>query len=387
MTRSIRISLAAALLAATAATGAMAQDEAWPDLPQGVKNGIGVRAGDTIYVGLGSAGTSLFSLDLNDPAAGWQERAQLAGPAPSQPAGAVSDGRIYVFSGSGKETEDAASPIIFDTAWRYDPDADNWTQLDTTTPAGLLGAGAVTLEDGRIAILGGYNKELFDQYLADITAIDQEADPDAWNAVVDGYMSMEPAEYRWNKSVLTYDPATNEWDDLGEDPSDPNTGAAIARTGTDEFTIVNGEVKPGLRTDAVRTVSLGGDAAEWTDGAPVPAPEGGDVQEGLAGAYSGMVGDSVIVAGGANFPGARAAADEGRWYAHEGLDKNWASDVFALTDGEWSRIGALPEGLAYGASFAVDGGLLIVGGEDGERAARTDVFLITPQDGGITVTD
>lgn len=387
MTKQIHLSAALAFTLAASGTVAVAQDQAWPDLPEGVKNGIGVRAGDTIYVGLGSAGTTLYALDLNDVASGWQTRAAFDGPAPSQPAAAVSNGNIYVFSGSGNATEDATSPIIFESVTSYDPEADAWTAIDTTTPAGLLGAGAVALEDGRIAILGGYNKELFDTYLADVTVIDKDTDPEAWNEVVDSYMGMEPEDYRWNKSVLTYDPAANEWGDLGEDPSHPNTGSAIVETGPQSFTVINGEIKPGLRTDAVRTVSLGGDAATWTEEAPVPAPEGRDVQEGLAGAYSGMVGDSVIVAGGANFLGARAAADEGRWYAHDGLDKNWASDIFAMTDGTWSQVGSLPEGLAYGASFAVDGGLLIVGGEDAERAARKDVFLITPEDGLITVTD
>ncbi|CTQ33543.1 N-acetylneuraminate epimerase [Jannaschia rubra] len=385
MTKSIPLSAALALAVVVTATAATAED--WPDLPEGVKNGIGVRVDDTIYVGLGSAGTALYALDLNDRAAGWTERADFTGPAPSQPAATVVDGAIYVFGGSGKATEDAASPIVFDTVWRYDPDADAWSALDTTTPAGLLGAGAVTLDDGRIAVFGGYNKELFDTYLADITSIDKDTDPDAWNAVVDAYMGMEPTDYRWNDLILTYDPAANEWGDLGRDPSDPNTGAAIVATGPQTFTLVNGEIKPGLRTDAVRTVSIDGDTADWADDAPIPAPEGSDVQEGLAGAYAGATDAGLLVAGGANFQGARAAADAGRWYAHDGLDKHWAGEVFLLEDGTWSQPGELPEGLAYGASFAVDGGLLIVGGEDGERAARTDVFLIAAEDGTITVTD
>lgn len=222
MTQCARFPAAVALALAATATAASAEE--WPDLPKGVKNGIGLRVDDRIFVGLGSAGTALYSLDLDDRAAGWQTLAPFDGPAPSQPAAAASDGAIYVFGGSGNATEDATSPIIFDSVSRYDPATDAWTSIDTTTPAGLLGAGAVTLDDGRIAVFGGYNKELFDTYLAEVSAIDEATDPDAWNAVVDAYMGMEPAEYRWNDLVLVYDPATNEWSDLGEDPSDPNTG-------------------------------------------------------------------------------------------------------------------------------------------------------------------
>lgn len=367
------------------AGAAMAED--WPDLPVGVKNGISERIGDRLIVGLGSAGAKVFALDLNDIAAGWTPLADFDGPAPGQPATAVSGGDLYVFSGSGNATEDASSPIIFDTVSRYDSDADAWEILDTTTPAGLLGASAVTLDDGRVAIFGGYNKDLFDKYLADVMGIDKEADPDAWNAVVDSYMGMEPKDYLWNDLVLTYDPAANSWGDLGSDPALPNTGSAVIQTEPGTFVIVNGEIKPGLRTDAVRSVTVDADGAEWTDLAPVPAPDGSDVQEGLAGAYAALTEDAILIAGGANFQGARAAADAGNWYAHEGLAKHWASEVFALQDGTWSQIGTLPEGLAYGGSFAVEDGLLVVGGEDGNRNARTDVFLVRWDGENLVITD
>lgn len=371
-------------LIATAGT-AMAED--WPDLPVGVKNGIATRIDDRLIVGLGSAGTELYALDLNDRAAGWQPIAAFDGPAPSQPAAAVAGGKLYVFSGSGNASEDATSPIIFDTVSRYDPQADAWEKLETTTPAGLLGASAVALQDGRIAIFGGYNKELFDKYLADVTAIDKEADPDAWDEVVNSYMGMKPEDYRWNDMVLVYDPESNSWGDLGQDPALPNTGSAVVETAPGSFLIVNGEIKPGLRTDTVKAVTIGADGASWTEIPAIPAPDGAEVQEGLAGAYAAQAGDTLLVAGGANFQGARAAAEAGNWYAHDGLDKHWAAEIFALTDGSWSQIGELPEGLAYGGAFAVDGGMLIVGGEDSEKAARSDVFLVQWDGNELTITE
>ncbi|WP_193143302.1 N-acetylneuraminate epimerase [Meridianimarinicoccus sp. MJW13] len=382
--RQILGGVSALMLATTAAT---AMAETWPDLPVGVKNGIAARIDDKLIVGLGSAGAQVFALDLNDTAAGWQALADFDGPAPGQPATAVANGALYVFSGSGKATPDAASPIIFDAVSRYDPEANTWETLDTTTPVGLLGASAVTLEDGRIAILGGYNKELFDTYLAEVLAIDKATDPDGWNAVVDAYMGMAPEDYRWNDMVLTYDPAANAWGDLGANPELPNTGSAVVETAPGTFLVINGEIKPGLRTDAVKSVTFDGDAAKWSAIAPVPAPDGSDVQEGLAGAYGGLSNGYVLVAGGANFLGARAAADAGNWYAHEGLSKNWASDVFALKDGQWAQIGQLPDGLAYGGSFTVEDGLLVVGGEDAERNARSEVFLLQWDGESLAITD
>ena len=371
--------LAGGLVGLTALAGlgaGAAAAETWPDLPKGIKNGIGVQVEDRLIVGLGSAGTELYALDLDDRAAGWQALSPFTGPAPSQPAAAASGGKLYVFSGSGLPAADAKAPIVFDTVYSYDPKADAWAQVDTTTPVGLLGASAFALPDGRIAIVGGYNKDLFDRYLAEVTPIDKTAEPDRYAQVVGAYMGMEPKGYRWNDKVRVYDPASNSWGELGPNPYLPNTGAGLVPMADGEVLVVNGEVKPGLRTDEVKSLKVAADAAEWAELPPVPAPEGTDVQEGLAGAFAGRAGDVVLVAGGANFPGARARADAGTWYAHEGLTKTWSPEVFALEDGQWSQAGALPEGLAYGASFTVGDELVVAGGEDATGTARAEVFSL-----------
>lgn len=353
-----------------------AMADTWPDLPVGVKSGIAVQVGDTAYVGLGTAGTGFFSLDLANPSQGWVKRAAFDGPATNGAAAAVSGGKIYVFSGSGKPTPDAASPIIFDTVHAYDPATDAWSTLDTATPAGLLGAKALPLSDGRIAIIGGYNKAQFDKYVADVAAIDKEKDPDGFKALVEGYMGREPKAYAWNDAVLVYDPAANRWGELGKNPYLPNTDSAVVAEGGDAFLVIGGEIKPGLRTPQAKSIAIAGDAATWKELAELPPPAGATVQEGVAGAYAGEVDGTVLVAGGANFPGARANAEAGKWYAHEGLTKTWRSEVYALTGDGWKQVGALPRGLAYGASFSVPGGLLVVGGEDGEGKPRSEVFEV-----------
>lgn len=227
-------------LALTIAAGE-ATAENWPDLPVGVKNGIAARIDNQLIVGLGSVGTEVFSLDLSDTTAGWKALAAFDGPAPSQPATAVSDGMLYVFSGSGNMSSEATSPTIFDNVSRYDPEADVWEALDTIAPVGLLGASAVTLPDGRIAIFGGYNKEQFNTYLAAVTAIDKEADPDAWDDVVNAFMGKAPEDYMWNDMVLVYDASANEWSDLGADPALPNTGSAVVETAPGTYLIAKGK--------------------------------------------------------------------------------------------------------------------------------------------------
>ena len=358
----------------------------WPDLPVGIKNGIYARVGDTIYVGLGTAGQALYALDLTNPAAGWVEKAGFAGPATNGATAAVSNGKIVVFGGNGLLTPDAKSAVIFDSVYSYDPAADVWSKLDTTTPAGLSGARSYALPDGRIALFGGYNKSLFDKYLSDISAIDQKTQPDLWATTVNAYMGMQPADYRWNDKVLSFDPASTTWAELGADPLDPNCDAALIVDG-ENLVLVSGEIKPGLRSPKVKSVAFTADKATFTELHQLPVPLGSSLQEGIAGAFGGKAGNTVLVAGGANFPGAIANSLAGKWYAHEGLTKTWNTKVYAFHEGGWLDAGDLPEGLAYGASFTLPEGILLVGGEDSQKAARPEVRLMTFDGTHVAFTD
>ena len=350
--------------------------ERWPDLPGGINRGISARVGDTLLVGLGSAGANLYALDLNDTSRHWTVRAPFPGPVPSGAACATAGGRIFVFGGVGKTTPDAATPIVFDTVHAYDVASDSWSLVPTRTPCGLLGAKAVTLADGRIVIVGGYNKEVFDGFVSGLSVLEKTGDREAAASFTRSFLNMEPEHYRWNAEVLGYDPVANEWSSLGANPYLPNCDAALVETATDRFILASGEIKPGLRTPEVKAVTVTGAVASWQQLAPLPAPPGEALQEGIAGAFAGTLGGKVIVAGGTNFIGARANAADGRWYAHEGLVKGWRTEIYALGEGGWSIAGRLPEGLGYGASFSLPEGLLVVGGEDGQGTSRAEVFCL-----------
>ena len=347
----------------------------WPDLPQGIKNGIGGQSGQRVYVGLGSAGSALYSLNLADPTGGWSELAPFPGPDTEGAAAAMVGGKLYVFSGSGYATVDAVSPVIFTDVYAYNSASNGWSQLDTETPVGLLGAAAYALDDDRIAFFGGYNKQLFDSNQHDLQTTNRDADPDEWHRIADAYIGMEPADYQWNNKVLVYTISTNSWSNLGDNPYLPNCGSALVED-ENGVLIINGEIKPGLRTAQIKHVSFGDGAADWKQVAPIPARPGADVQDGLAGAFAGFSNDVLLVAGGTNFPGARANAFAGNWYSHKGLQKAWNSEIYACIDGAWKIAGNLPEGLAHGISFVTDQGVLVVGGEDKSKAARRDVFQI-----------
>ncbi len=201
------VSVSGVLTAMIGASAAIASEQ-WPDLPAGVKNGVGVKAGDVLYVGLGSAGQLFYALDLKDRKAGWKKMADFSGPARSGATASISDGKIFIFGGSGMETASAKSPVIFDSVYSYDIDENRWEREETQAPVGLLGATSHTLDDGEIVFFGGYNKQVFDKYLADVMSVDAKKEPEKWNDIVNGFMGQLPQGYKWNQEVLAILPKT-----------------------------------------------------------------------------------------------------------------------------------------------------------------------------------
>lgn len=94
---------------------------------------------------------------------------------------------------------------------------------------------------------------------------------------------------------------------------------------------------------------------------------------GVAGAYAGMVDGKLFVAGGANFP------DGFPW---TGATKVWHTVLYVYDfDGVWSIYDDfLPEPLGYGASVPVDGGFLMIGGNNSSGPVN-DVRFVTVEDG------
>lgn len=100
----------------------------------------------------------------------------------------------------------------------------------------------------------------------------------------------------------------------------------------------------------------------WSELPPLPD------KIGVAGAFAGVSGDALIVAGGANFP------DGMPW---EGGRKVWHNSVYVLRGaaGEWQRAAALPRPLGYGVSITTPQGVICIGGGDATQHYAT-VFMM-----------
>ncbi len=90
---------------------------------------------------------------------------------------------------------------------------------------------------------------------------------------------------------------------------------------------------------------------------------------GLGGPLVGVVGERLVVAGGANFPNGPP------W---QGGGKVWHSEVFLLdaADAEWRQVGRLPARRAYGVAVPTSRGLLLAGGSD-ESRYHDECWLMT----------
>jgi N-acetylneuraminate epimerase len=122
---------------------------------------------------------------------------------------------------------------------------------------------------------------------------------------------------------------------------------------------------------AARALGVEADELRWSQLPPLPD------RLGVAGAFAGVSGGALLVAGGANFPGKMP------W---EGGKKVWHDTVYALnnTNAAWRVAGQLPRPLGYGVSLTTQRGVLCIGGSDAERH-YAEVFLLVQARGQLKV--
>ena len=97
----------------------------------------------------------------------------------------------------------------------------------------FTGATGVTLPDGRFLVIGGVNRAIFERALRNTP---EDRIP---------YLSKEPAEYKFRRSVFVFD--GNAWETLGEADETALAGPGVACLG-DLVYVSGGELKPGVRS-------------------------------------------------------------------------------------------------------------------------------------------
>lgn len=345
----------------------------WANFPLTLREAAGGKIGQTLFAGLGTAGSAWYGLDLANADAGWQRKADFPGPVPGGAAFCVSGSRLYVFGGV---VRDLATNGIYQSEkiWFYDAQLNSWDCLPHCYPLDFLGANAVTVSDHQIWLFGGYSKAQFDQLCA---ALQAAGSLETRSGVLQAFMSRPTDAYQWNCRVFEFDIRTHEVRAIAQLPQTARCGAGLIRDRS-QISLIGGEIKPGLRSNTIVRLSLGTGQPQL-QGQENLAPASAAARDGLAVPFAGMCNGIPLIAGGTQFAGASADYAAGQLYAHKDKSKQWLNEIHAFIDGQWRPAGCLPAARAHGLSFELERGLLMVGGDAQNGEPQPQSWLLSFQ--------
>lgn len=211
-------------------------------LPFTFIDGFAVKHDEYIFFGLGKqnhkSSNKVYKLSLKSneitelaPIIGKSTRNQLVYQ--------LIGNHIYVFSGGDNKA--------YTDGYKYSIKDDTWTRVSDVDINGekisLLGASSVKLNEEEILVIGGFNKEIYDNAVKNLG----ELTGDEFTKFRESYLKTEPQDFNWNSKILIYNSKINKWRSLGEVPFNAPCGEALVLD-EDYIFSINGEIKPGVRT-------------------------------------------------------------------------------------------------------------------------------------------
>ena len=212
------------------------------ELPFTFSDGFAALKEDVLYVGAGKmdgeATNRVIALDLKTKKT--TDLAAIPNEATrTQCVSQLLGDSIYVFSGGDQ--------VAYTDGYRYSIEENKWEQVSDVQieneKISLLGANSVKLNDHSMLVVGGFNKEVYDNAVAQMAELKDEA----LNQFKLNYFGADPSELQWNRKVLVYDADADIWTSIGEVPFDAPCGEALVLDG-DRIYSINVEIKPGTRT-------------------------------------------------------------------------------------------------------------------------------------------
>lgn len=215
------------------------------ELPFTLQNGAAVEKDGKLYILTGKqngkAANQMFEYNLETgktrelaPVPGAKGRIQAVAQ--------ILNGSLYVFSGG--------DVTAYTDGYRYNFDTDRWVEAAPVKVNGkdisLLGAASVKLNEQEMLVVGGFDKEVYDNAVKKLgTLRGQEL-----LKFKAGYFTADPDEFNWNKEVLIYNAEKNIWKSIGQIPFNAPCGEGLVLIGNKIYSI-NGEIKPGVRTPKI----------------------------------------------------------------------------------------------------------------------------------------
>jgi len=125
-----------------------------------------------------------------------------------------------------------------------------------------------------------------------------------------------------------------------------------------------------LVTSSLDAVEKKVESFDWKILTQLPALNNTHIQPGVGGAFSGVISNKLIIAGGANFLDAMPWYGGTKTYQKAIYEYNFSVSKWRISSKE------LKKPLAYGVTIPIKEGLLCIGGNDG-KASSAEVFLIS----------
>ncbi|MCT4591409.1 MAG: cyclically-permuted mutarotase family protein [Carboxylicivirga sp.] len=258
--------------------------EQWPDLPFTMDNMGGASMGDYIYlaggIADGSVGNNFLRLNLNKKDK-WEQLSGFPGEGRIQPIlvaqNSAEEKHLFLYSGSCFP-EGYDEPVIHTDGLEFNPKTKEWTSTGQISVQGeeahsLHGGFALAVGSHHIVTVGGVNKQIFrygwmlEHQRTKLKLTEDATQLNAVEAKLHHYFTQEPLWYNFNNQVRVFNTITQSWSKGDDYPYPAPAGAAMVKI-KDGWLVINGEVKPGVRSAKVYKGSVGTEpifgAINWT---------------------------------------------------------------------------------------------------------------------------
>lgn len=201
-----------------------------PQLPVPMEQCGWTKDGETLYLA-GSEG--VFSCKEGEYV--WSKIADIPQPL-VQPVAYAHGGKLFLWGGFNPSTLEV-SPC------GYVLEGGKWYEAIPIPDEGtFVGATGAILPDGRLAVVGGVNREVFAKALHN-TPDDRIP-----------YLSQDPSWYKFRTAVWSFDGSS--WTLIADDSACALAGPGVAASAHGSLYVAGGELKPGVRSPRIFEISL-----------------------------------------------------------------------------------------------------------------------------------
>ncbi|MGL5662983.1 MAG: cyclically-permuted mutarotase family protein, partial [Cetobacterium sp.] len=153
-----------------------------------------------------------------------------------------SEDLLYVFGGG--------TGVAFTDGYAYSFTKDTWVKVKDVElknkGISLLGASSVKLNNNEMLVIGGFNKEIWDDANLKLGSLKGKE----LEKYRHDYFTKDPQDFNWNKDMLVYNATNNTWKSIGQVPFMAPCGEGLVKIG-DTIYSINGEIKPGVRSERI----------------------------------------------------------------------------------------------------------------------------------------